>query len=164
MCYKMAPKSYTFLYLWYISASFSWYVKWLLTLISHHSRINSLNAIFLSCLIIFDLTLLSPISRMSIKRKCMAVHLLSGYYVSLTIRENSNDKDRKTCFCTTQLRCTTLVGDCSAWYITSVCQQSINISFYLLQLHELSQCRLILPSSDQGFPYNSEGIHCHKKI
>ncbi len=31
-------------------------VKWLLTWISHYSRINSLNAIFLSCLIIFDLT------------------------------------------------------------------------------------------------------------
>ncbi len=39
------------IYLWYISA------LWLLTWISHHSRINSLNAIFLSCLIIFDLTL-----------------------------------------------------------------------------------------------------------
>ncbi len=39
------------IYLWYISASF-----FLITWISHHSRINSLNAILLSCLIIFDLT------------------------------------------------------------------------------------------------------------
>ncbi len=41
--------------LWYISTQ----VKWLPTWVSHHSRINPLHAIFLSCLIIFDLTLQS---------------------------------------------------------------------------------------------------------
>ncbi len=36
--------------------------------ISHHSRINSLNVTFLSCLIIFDLTLIQHIERYADKR------------------------------------------------------------------------------------------------
>ena len=45
------------IYLWYISTSFFLtQVKWLLTWVSHRSRINSLHAIFLSCLIIFGTT------------------------------------------------------------------------------------------------------------
>ena len=55
------------IYLWYISTSFflkvsepATQVKWLLTWVSHHSRINSLHAIFLSCLIIFGMTHIVP--------------------------------------------------------------------------------------------------------
>ena len=56
--------------LWYISASF-----FLITLISHHSRINSLNVIFLSCLIIFGLTqqLLPPASAIEVVQTVLPV-------------------------------------------------------------------------------------------
>ncbi len=95
MCYKMAQNHMSLIHFSIIFSDMghnvpiiskvsepATQVKWLLTWISHHSRINSLNVIFLSCLIIFDLTHKDPFTFKKHFGPFQSLHLLFSQHTA----------------------------------------------------------------------------------